>query len=149
MSERKKSSAQCRRSGRRRKTDKTVAWNTLARSADSRSISIWPNRRGPSESLVLVVVLVLVIGDGAVENEDEKEDEDDLFAAPARYAVSPIFNRQSVQHRTPREDWFDAASGEIIRYNATNLTKSDFKTARTCATKPGLLRIKAVRPFSR
>src|SRR5207253_1230947 len=38
MSERKKSSTQCRRSGRRRKTDKTVAWNTLARSADFQSM---------------------------------------------------------------------------------------------------------------
>jgi len=55
------------------------------------SISIWPNRRRPSESLVLVVLLVLVIGDGAVENEDEKEAEDDLFATPARYAASQVF----------------------------------------------------------
>jgi len=41
------------------------------------SISIWPNRRRPRESLVLVVVPVLVIGNGAVEDEDEKDDEDD------------------------------------------------------------------------
>src|SRR6185436_1179372 len=50
----------------------------------SKSISICPNRRRPSESLVLV----LVIGNGTVE--DEKEDEDDLLAALPRCAVSRV-----------------------------------------------------------
>jgi len=55
-------------------------------SAHFQSVSIFPNRGRPRESLVLVVVLVLVIGDGAVEDEDEKED--DLVAAPPCRAVS-------------------------------------------------------------
>jgi hypothetical protein len=61
---------------------------TESGSAHFQSVSIFPNRGRPRESLVLVVVLVLVIGDGAVEDEDEKEDEDNLVAAPTRCAVS-------------------------------------------------------------
>jgi hypothetical protein len=73
------------------KLDRAIS-ERCCRSADGQSISICPNRRGPSESLVLVVVLVLVIGNWAVEDEDEKEDGDDLVAAPLDSAVSQISN---------------------------------------------------------